>query len=788
MNKTSALDQQHLDFYEATLNNLPEGVIWTDVEGVIVYSNDAASQLYGTPKQELLGQSIYSVTPGGQLKLWLNELVANPGMPTTPLQVQFTLDQPINFYAVVSITVMENKFNCFLMKRAGEGGADPNEMLRIISEGTSAVIGGDFFRSLVYHIILSTGIRYAIVTECTNIAKTRVRTMVYIERDKFLDNFEYDLTGTPCEIVMKGENYYCTADLDSFFPKDAGVKSYFGVPIYMSNGEVIGHIAVFDTKPMTISTKQLNILKIFASRAGAEIERKHQDEKIRDNMKRYRSLFDDSPIGLVEENFSAVRVYIEKLKSEYKLDLKSILNLHPEEVVKCWQSVKRLSANKAQVKLYGLETADQYFDYILKYFQPKSFVDVLLTFDSGGIVFEREIEIKATSGQLKTLKFKQAILPTAERDWSTAILSCVDITEQKKAEENLKNALTEVRELKEKLEAENIYLQQEIKHVHNFEEIVSHSQVFKKVLDKIQQVAETDATVLILGESGTGKELITRALHSLSKRASRPLVKVNCATLPTNLIESELFGHEKGAFTGALTLKVGRFELADGGTLFLDEIGELPLELQPKLLRVLQEGEFERVGSSKTMKVDVRIIAATNRDLENSVNSKEFRSDLYYRLNVFPIYSPPLRQRKEDIPLLVNHFCKKHGVKLGKKITSIPKATLDLLSSYDWPGNVRELENIIERGLIISTSETLELGEWKPSPSSTNSSRRVEINDTPKLSTSKNIGEVERQHILEVLKSTNWKIRGANGAAAILGLNPTTLEARMKKFGISRIK
>ena len=342
MNKTSALDQQHLDFYETTLNNLPEGVIWTDVEGVIVYSNDAASQLYGTPKQELLGQSIYSVTPGDQLKLWLNELVANPGMPTTPLQVQFTLDQPINFYAVVSITVMENKFNCFLMKKAGEGGADPNEMLRIISEGTSAVIGGDFFRSLVYHIILSTGIRYAIVTECTNIAKTRVRTMVYIERDKFLDNFEYDLTGTPCEIVMKGENYYCTADLDSFFPKDAGVKSYFGVPIYMSNGEVIGHIAVFDIKPMTISTKQLNILKIFASRAGAEIERKHQDEKIRDNMKRYRSLFDDSPIGLVEEDFSAVRVYIEKLKSEYKLDLKSILNLHPEEVVKCWQYVNKI--------------------------------------------------------------------------------------------------------------------------------------------------------------------------------------------------------------------------------------------------------------------------------------------------------------------------------------------------------------------------------------------------------------------------------------------------------------
>jgi transcriptional regulator with PAS, ATPase and Fis domain len=786
MNKSVSLDQKQLDFYEATLNNLSEGVVWTDIEGLIVYCNDTAGKFYNIARQELLGQSIYAITPEVELKNWLAELITKPGQLVTPLSVYLNSEQSYNFYAVVNLTVGENKFNCFLMKKAGDGGVDPNEMLRIISEGTSSVIGGDFFRSLAYHIILSTGIRYAIVTECTNIAKTRVRTMVYIERDKFLDNFEYDITGTPCEIVMKGENYYCTADLDTFFPKDEGIKSYFGVPIYLSNGEVIGHIAVFDTKSMTVSTKQLSILKIFASRAGAEIERKHKDETIQQSMGRYKSLFDNSPIGLAEEDFSNLKGYADSLKARYGAPLKTIFEKYPEEITRCYEKVIRLNANNAQAKLFDLENAHQYFEYLTKYFQPQQFKDVILAFDSCEYVFEREVKIITPVGNRRTLKAKRVILHGAEKDWSKSIISCVDITEQKEAEESLKSALNEVKELKEKLEAENIYLQQEIKYTHNFEEIVSNSPVFKKVLDKIQQVAETDATVLILGESGTGKELISRAVHSLSKRVTRPLVKVNCATLPANLIESELFGHEKGAFTGALTLKIGRFELANEGTLFLDEIGELPLELQSKLLRVLQEGEFERVGSSKTMKVDVRIIAATNRDLQHSVNNKEFRSDLYYRLNVFPIYSPPLRERKEDIPLLVNHFCKKHGAKLGKKITSIPKPTLDLLSSYDWPGNVRELENIIERGLIISSTNKLDLGEWRPMKSEISSNQRPSMDFAS--GGPKSLEEMERLHIVEVLNSANWKIRGEDGAAKILDLNPTTLEARMKKLGITRKK
>jgi transcriptional regulator with GAF, ATPase, and Fis domain len=292
-------------------------------------------------------------------------------------------------------------------------------------------------------------------------------------------------------------------------------------------------------------------------------------------------------------------------------------------------------------------------------------------------------------------------------------------------------------------------------------------------------VAATDATVLILGESGTGKELIARAVHQISNRSKRPLVKVNCATLPANLIESELFGHEKGAFTGALEKKIGRFELADGGTIFLDEIGELPVDLQAKLLRVLQEGEFERLGNPRTFKVNVRIIAATNRNLEIAMEKKEFREDLYYRLNVFPIVSPPLRARKEDIPLLVKHFCQKHENKIGRKIIHIPARTMDKLMAYDWPGNVRELENLIERAMILSKDGTLECGDWMQGGRTT---------PTTGASSQRTMEQVEREHIVEILKQTNWKVSGPGGAASILGLNSTTLEARMKKLGIVKKK
>jgi formate hydrogenlyase transcriptional activator len=340
----------------------------------------------------------------------------------------------------------------------------------------------------------------------------------------------------------------------------------------------------------------------------------------------------------------------------------------------------------------------------------------------------------------------------------------------------LKSALAEVERLKNQLQEENIYLREEIKLEHNFDAIIGNSDLFRKVLQQVEIIAPSDTTILIRGETGTGKELIARAIHDLSLRKNRPLVKVNCAALPPNLIESELFGHEKGSFTGAITQRKGRFELADGGTIFLDEISELPSDLQVKLLRVLQEGEFERVGGDQTLKVDVRVIAATNRDLNKAIRQGIFRQDLYYRLNVVPIELPPLRERKTDIPLLANFFIKKYAKKIGKAFENISASSLKILESLEWPGNIRELENIIERAVIFSKEPVLTI----PQPV-------YPLDGKEMKNTSFNTLEaVEREYIISVLKERGWVIEGENGAANVLGLHPNTLRSRMKKLGINR--
>jgi formate hydrogenlyase transcriptional activator len=336
-------------------------------------------------------------------------------------------------------------------------------------------------------------------------------------------------------------------------------------------------------------------------------------------------------------------------------------------------------------------------------------------------------------------------------------------------------AYEEIARLKAQLEQESLHLQEELKTEHNFEEIIGQSTAMKRVLHAVEMVAPTAACVLLFGETGTGKELVARAIHHLSPRKGKALVKVHCPALPTGLLESELFGHEKGAFTGALARRMGRFELAHGGTIFLDEIGDLPLEMQAKLLRVLQDGEFERVGGTDTFRADVRVIAATNRDLERAMQEGRFRQDLFYRLNVFPIRLPALRERPEDIPLLVAYFAMKHARRLGKRIETIPHKMLEALQTYPWPGNVRELEHLIERAVILSQSSRLELGEWRPHSGVTPHSARILT-----------IEEVERRHIREVLELTGWRVSGERGAARLLGLKPTTLEARMKKLGIRR--
>ncbi len=389
--------------------------------------------------------------------------------------------------------------------------------------------------------------------------------------------------------------------------------------------------------------------------------------------------------------------------------------------------------------------------------------------------FVMDYRIRRPDGELRWLYDVGAPRLSSDGELIGYIGSCVDITDRKAAEEALRAAHEEVNQLKNQLEEENIYLQEEIKLQYNFEEIVGHSDALKYVLFKIEQVAPTDSTVLITGETGTGKELVARAIHSASRRMDRPLVKVNCAALSATLIESELFGHEKGSFTGASARTIGRFELANGATIFLDEIGELPLELQVKLLRVIQEGEFERLGSSKTIKADVRIIAATNRNLQTEVQRGLFREDLWYRLNVFPITVPPLNQRVEDVPVLVEHFVKKFSKKLGREINSVSPATLKAFRNYAWPGNIRELANVIERAVINTQGSVLRMTD------------HFAIAPVEEISiAAKTLEEIEREHIIRILGDTGWRIEGPNGGAKILGLNPSTLRTRMTKLGIQK--
>ena len=354
-------------------------------------------------------------------------------------------------------------------------------------------------------------------------------------------------------------------------------------------------------------------------------------------------------------------------------------------------------------------------------------------------------------------------------------VSIRDISARKKTELELRTAVAELERLRDRLNVENVYLRDE---VHNgFGEFVGKSDMLKRLLENIDRVATTDTNVLILGETGTGKELVARAIHQNSGRKERPLVKVNCATLPSGLIESALFGHEKGSFTGASTQEIGRFELADSGTILLDEIGDLDMGLQTRLLRVLQEGEFERVGSSTTRKVDVRVIAATNRDLHAAMQRGRFRPDLYFRLAVFPVEVPSLRARREDIPLLVRHFVSKKQARLGKRIDEIPQTTMDRLTEYAWPGNVREMENIVERAMILSPGSTLVLDQPLD---------MVDMPDGALHAESASVENVLRVHMISVLRECHWRIKGAGAAADRLGMNPSTLRSRMKKLGIQR--
>jgi PAS domain S-box-containing protein len=480
---------------------------------------------------------------------------------------------------------------------------------------------------------------------------------------------------------------------------------------------------------------------------------------------------------LVASSDITERIYVQQALRESEARFRNMADTAPVMIWVCGVDKECTYLNKQWVDFTGRKMEEELGNGWLQGVHPedshRAFEIYATSFDERKS-FEMEYRLRRHDGEYRWIIDAGAPRFSPDGAFLGYIGTCMDITERKESEVKVQQAHEQLKQLKNQLEAENIYLQQELQLDPTFGEIVGQSDAIKYVLFKVTQVAPTNTTVLITGETGTGKELVARAIHGASSRKDRPLIKVNCGALAPSLIESELFGHEKGAFTGAGSRKLGRFELANGGTIFLDEIGELPLELQVKLLRVIQENEFERLGGTRTIKTDIRIIAATNRNLKLEVENGKFREDLWYRLNVYPITVPPLRQRKEDIPLLVEHFVRGYAKKFGKTITSVSPRVLQTFQAHSWPGNVRELANAIERAIIHAKGTVLHSVDRFEAPA-----------EEPPFA-ARTLEEVERDHIVRTLENTGWRIEGPHGAANVLGLNPSTLRTRMSKLGIQR--
>jgi PAS domain S-box-containing protein len=632
------------------------------------------------------------------------------------------------------------------------GAAEELTALRVIVEGTAHSIGEEFFQTLVRHLAQAADAHYAFVAEFASPeTTTKARTIAYWARDHIADNFEWTLAGTPCEEVVHGKLCHHPSGVRQSFPNDRsliewGIESYLGAPLCDSAGKVLGHLAVFDERPMPEEPRKLLAFRIFAARAAAELVHLRLQRQLRESEERLRDLYEEAPIAYVKEDLESRFISANRAAQR-------ILGLKPEEVIGTVglslvpdrPDAQRMAREQFALQVRGTET--------------RGVVVELRRNDDGKPVW---IEIWAN--------------PEPGGKYTRTMF--LDVTDRVLMEQE-----------RARLAAENVYLQEEIKSVHNFEEIIGQSPALLDALEKVNRVAKTDATVLITGETGTGKELIARAIHSASHRHDKPLIKVNCAALPAGLVESELFGHEKGAFSGAISRRVGRFELANGGTIFLDEIGEVPTDVQVKLLRVLQEREFERVGGTNPIKLDVRVIAATNRNLAKSIREGKFREDLFYRLNVFPIALPPLRDRDGDVPLLVHFLVPRFAGRVGVPIESVGKATLERLVRYSWPGNIRELENILERAVILSNGPTLEIDlEVFASPTAEGTPgaeplAAASAGQSPPFET---LESNMRSHILAALEQSARGIDGPRGAAKILGLHPNTLRSRMKKLGIVR--
>jgi PAS domain S-box-containing protein len=629
---------------------------------------------------------------------------------------------------------------------------DEQAALRMIFEGTASETGERFFMALVENLARALGTHGAWVTEY--LPQTRaLRALAFRLGDQWVQDYERPIDGTPCRVVLDERRLVHYADrVLEIFPQERdlrqmGAVSYMGVPLMDIDGTILGHLAVMDRQVMPAPIESITIFEIFAARAAAELRRLRAERAVRAREAQLAGLID-----------SALDIIVQ-LDTEMQ-----VVGMNPAAMraFGAFPGEGRVSA------LQGLVAAEDPAKLV-------SLANELLARPAG----ERSLWItggltcKTQGGASFPAEGTLSLFELEGRHHFTLIVR--NVNERLEAERRIQS-LTE----------ETEYLREELRELGRTWEISGKSERLSQVLSDLREVAPTDTTVLILGETGTGKELFARALHAASGRRNKPLVKVNCAAIPATLIESEFFGHERGAFTGATGKRDGRFTLADGGTIFLDEVGELPIDLQSKLLRVLQEGEFEPVGSSRTRRVDVRVVAATNRDLLRSVSEGKFREDLYYRLSVFPMTLPPLRERGDDVVLLADEFAQQFARRMGRRVEPLSPAMAARLKAYSWPGNVRELQNVIERAIITARDGRLNLDRALPTSSAELAERDASNGAPGALLTVEDLARIERENLRQALERSAWKVAGEDGAARLLGMAPSTLTSRMKSLGLKR--
>ena len=630
---------------------------------------------------------------------------------------------------------------------------DEQAALRMILEGTASETGERFFMALVENLARALGTHGAWVTEYLPQTR-RLRALAFRLGDEWVKDYEHPIDGSPCRVTIEERRlvHYADRVLELFPEEDnlrsMGAVSYMGVPLTDLDGTILGQLAVMDQRVMPARRESVTIFEIFAGRAAAELRRLRAERAVQAREAQLAGLIDsaldtivqlDADLRVVGMNPAALRTFGAAPGDGRSSDLAGLVGA--EDAARLRDLAHELVARPAGQRNLWI---------------------------SGGLTG------RTADGATFPAEGTLSLFELEGRHHFTLIVR--NVNERLEAERRIRS-----------LTDETEYLREELRELGRVGEISGRSERLAQVLRDLHEVAPTDTTVLILGETGTGKELFARALHAVSRRRDKPLVKVNCAAIPPALIESEFFGHERGAFTGATSKRDGRFTLADGGTIFLDEVGELPIDLQSKLLRVLQEGEFEPVGSSRTRRVDVRVVAATNRDLFRSVSEGKFREDLYYRLSVFPMTLPALRERGDDVVLLAEEFARQFGGRMGRRMEPLSPAMAGRLKAYAWPGNVRELQNVIERAIITSRDGQLNLDRALPATSVAEPSER---DGGPGVSgnllTVEDLARIERENLRQALERCAWKVAGDAGAARLLGMAPSTLTSRMKALGLRR--